>query len=185
MYRALFPLSLLAALAGGLVLVPTTRAAEVGYVEDFALSQDRAAALKQLIPGTEDYYYYHALHALNTGRLDAVDGLVRPWVARHGRTPRVIEIEVRHALLAYDKDPKTSVDWLVSHLGLRFDHQRENVNAVPDLPTALDQTLIGRDALKAGSFGRWTNLENFEDAALDWLAGEKLTCERRRTLLQR
>ena len=31
---------------------------EVGYVEDFAL-KDRAASLRQLIPGTEDYYYYH------------------------------------------------------------------------------------------------------------------------------
>src|SRR5437763_1606500 len=37
MYRALLPLSLLAALAGGLVLVPTTRAAEVGYIEESAL----------------------------------------------------------------------------------------------------------------------------------------------------
>ena len=27
---------------------------------------DRSAALKQLIPGTEDYYYFHALHYQNT-----------------------------------------------------------------------------------------------------------------------
>ena len=39
---------------------------EVGFVEDFALSRDRAAALRQLIPGTEDYYYYHCLHYLNS-----------------------------------------------------------------------------------------------------------------------
>ena len=32
--------------------------------QDFALAKDRATALKLLIPGTEDYYYYHALHAL-------------------------------------------------------------------------------------------------------------------------
>ncbi len=32
---------------------------EVGFVEDFALARDRATALKQLIPGTEDYYYLH------------------------------------------------------------------------------------------------------------------------------
>ncbi len=32
---------------------------EIGYVEEFALAKDRAEALKQLIPGTDDYYYYH------------------------------------------------------------------------------------------------------------------------------
>src|SRR5207248_876834 len=35
------------------------------------------------------------------------------------------------------------------------------------------------------SFARWTNLENFEDSALDWLAAGPLTWERRRHLLQR
>src|SRR4051812_18892151 len=138
MSRALFPASLLAALAGGLLLVPTTRAAEVGYVEDFALSRDRAAALKQLIPGTEDYYYFHALHALNTGRPDAAEAQLKPWVERHGHTPRVHEILLRKALLTYDKDPRVSLDHLIGHLGLRFDHQREVPGAAPNLPTALD-----------------------------------------------
>src|SRR6059036_1242461 len=122
---AILPAGFLATLVAVVFFTPTTRAADIGYVEDFALAKDRAEALRQFIPGTEDYYYYHALHALNTGNFAAVDGLVRPWVARHGRTARVIEAEVRHALLTYDKDPKTSVDWLVGHLGLRFDHQRE------------------------------------------------------------
>ncbi len=39
---------------------------EVEFVEDFALAQDREAALKQLIPGTEDYYYWNCLHLLNS-----------------------------------------------------------------------------------------------------------------------
>ena len=36
---------------------------EPGYIESFSLAKDRVAALSQLIPGTEDYYYYHCLHA--------------------------------------------------------------------------------------------------------------------------
>ena len=43
---------------------------EIGFVEDFALAPDRAAALKQLVPGTDDYYYYHALQLLNTQQFD-------------------------------------------------------------------------------------------------------------------
>ena len=68
---AWLPLCLPVALATGLLLTPTSRAADVGYAEDFALARDRAAALTRLIPGTEDYYYYHCLHRLNTGQLDA------------------------------------------------------------------------------------------------------------------
>src|SRR5215472_10792040 len=172
--------SLLAALAAGLLLTPTSRAADVGYVEDFALARDRAAALTQLIPGTEDYYYYHCLHLLNTGRLDQLDAFTKPWVERHGHTARVTEVQVRRHLLSYEKHPKAALDFLVAHLGLRFDHQKEIPGAAPNLPTALDPRLIGRDALKANSFARWANLENFEDAALDWLAAENLTPERRR-----
>jgi len=49
-----------------------------GYIEDFALSRDRAEALKQLITGTEDYYYYHALHLLNTEQFDKIAALTGP-----------------------------------------------------------------------------------------------------------
>src|SRR4051812_11498321 len=84
-----------AALAAALLLTPASRAAEVGFVEDFALARDRTAALARLIPGTEDYYYYHCLHLLNTGRLDELDAVTRPWVERHGHTARVTEVQVR------------------------------------------------------------------------------------------
>jgi len=141
---------------------------------DFALAKDRAVALQQFIPGTEDYYYYHALHALNTGAYDAALANFKPWIERHGHTARVTEIQVRHALLTYEKNPKGSLDFLNTHLGLRFDHQRETVGAIPQLPTVLDQKQIDRGTLKANSFARWVNLENFEDAALDWLATEGL-----------
>ena len=36
-----------------LCAVLSAQAREIGYVESFALAEDRAEALKQLIPGTE------------------------------------------------------------------------------------------------------------------------------------
>ena len=181
----LFPPAVLAAVVAALILTPWSRAADVGYVEDFALAKDRAAALTQLIPGTEDYYYYHALHTLNTGAFDKLDAITKPWLERHGQTVRFIEIQVRYHLLSYDKNPKRTIDFLTAHLGLQFNHQKEVIGAAPQLPIALNPALIGRDALRANSFARWGNLDNFEDAALDWLAGENRTWERRRHLLQR
>ena len=53
-----------------------TQAAEIDYLEDFALAKDRAIPLQQLIPGTEDYYYYHCLHFQNTELFDKVNELL-------------------------------------------------------------------------------------------------------------
>ena len=112
---AWLPLCLPVALAAGLLLTPTSRAADVGYAEDFALAGDRPAALARLIPGTEDYYYYHALHYLHTEQFDKAEALVRPWVERYGQTPRLTEIQTRHALLTYERNPqRTRVVWHAS-----------------------------------------------------------------------
>ncbi len=79
---------------------------EIGFVEDFALARDRSTALKQLIPGTEDYYYYTALHQLNTQQFARVKETLTAWIERHGRTERVRRIQFRHALLTYDQNPR-------------------------------------------------------------------------------
>ncbi len=168
--QAWLPPGVVAALAIALMLTPSGRAGEVGYVEDFALAADRAAALKQLVPGTEDYYYFHALHLLNTGQLDRLPAHNKPWRERFGQSARLTEIETRHALLNYEADPKATLEYLRDRLNLHFDHQKETVGVAPNLPTALDPQLIARDTLLADSLRRWQNLDNFEDSALDWLA---------------
>ena len=141
----------LALLTAGLVMTPTVSAADVGYAEDFALAKDRAAALAQLIPGTEDYYY-HALHRLNSGQFDTIDELAGPWHRRFGQTPRLTEIQTRWALLTFDKDPKATLAYLNSRLNLHFNHQKEVLGVAPDLPVALDPQLISRARLRAHSF---------------------------------
>jgi hypothetical protein len=171
--------------AWALLLAGAAAAGEVGYIEDFALARDRAASLRQLIPGTEDYYYYHCLHFLNTEQFEKVEEFTRPWLARFGQTPRLTEIQTRYALLTYARDPQRSLNYLRTHLNLQFNHQRAVVGAVPNLPTTLDPKLIKRETLLAHSIAHWQNLDNFEDSALDWLAAENLGYERRRNLLQR
>ena len=60
--------------------------AEIGFVEEFALSTNREAAIRQLVPGTDDYYFYTCLQLQNTGQLAKVDPLVTQWVKTHGET---------------------------------------------------------------------------------------------------
>lgn len=166
-------------------LAAVVRAGEIGFVEDFALAPDRTLPLKQLIPGTEDYYHYHCVHFQNTEQFAKVEELLPLWIQRHGRTPRVQEILNRQALLTYEKNPQKSLEYLRTQLGLQFNHQREVLGQKPNLPLALDQKLIGRDRLSQRAFSQHKNLDGFEDSALEWLIATDLNPERRRNLIQR
>ena len=154
-------------------------------MEEFALAEDRGEFLQQLVPGTEDYYYYHCLHHQHTCQLAQVGELLPLWLERHGHTGRYQEICNRQALLSYDNDPDESLRYLREQLGLRFDHQPEQESASGGYPTALDQALIGREALAAEALQGRYDLDGVSDAALTWLARQPLNADQRRLLLGR
>ncbi len=184
-----FPAMIAATLSCSVLLNPGRAAAqEIGFAETFALAENREEALKQLIPGTEDYYYYHALHYQNEGQFDKVDALFDPWVKRFNETPQVVEMRNRQALLRYSNDPAKTLEYLRQRLGTNLGHQQEIPDKVPDLPGALDPNAISRAALLRDSFNRAQGLEPLEDAALEWLARDgqiELTPLRRKQLLAR
>src|SRR4029077_10113836 len=62
---------------------------ETSFDEKFALAADRAQALQQLIPGTEEYYYYSCLLQEQLGKPEEARKLLDTWIQRHGRTSRV------------------------------------------------------------------------------------------------
>ena len=95
-YFLLFQVTVLGGLVAGVVLTPSSHAGDVGYVEDFALARDRAEALKQLIPGTEDYYYYQALNYLNTEQFDKAIALQGPWHQRQMGSPAAFRSGLPH-----------------------------------------------------------------------------------------
>lgn len=176
------------ALIGALALtwVSSAFGGEIQFVEDFALAKDRAQALKQLIPGTEDYYYYHSLYYLQAEQFEKIDPLLASWVQRFGETQRVWEIRTRQALATYDKNPARSLEFLRGRLGLTFPHQKVEQNAEPNLPTALDPAEITREAfVKRANAGSPDNTDRYEDVALDWLLGLDLNPNQRRSLLSR
>src|SRR6185295_13600133 len=160
---------------------------ETSFDEKFALAKDRAQALQQLIPGTEEYYYYHCLFFEQQGRTDEAKKFLETWIQRHGRTARVEEIVNRQALILLEKDPKPSWERLRVQLGLSFHHEAEVEGRVTRHPNRLDPSSISRKELTktAFSWGSRTDLSGFSDAALDWLSQEKLDPDRRRALLGR
>lgn len=159
---------------------------EIDFVEDFSLSPDRSAVLKQLIPGTEDYYYYHALHYLNTEQFAKVRDLFAPWHQRHGQSGRLTEIQTRLALLSYDQAPQDTLDYLRRRLNLSYHHQREQLEVDPRLPTTLNPAEISREAyLARANRPTQDNVDAFEDTALEWLLTTPMNPQRRRSLLAR
>lgn len=113
-----------AVIALGVSLMSHAEASDIGFVEDFALAKDRAEALKKLIPGTEDYYYYHCLHYLNTEQFDKIEPLTKIWFERFNQTQRLTEIQTRYAFLTYNKDPQRTLSYFRRTLGLNYPHQR-------------------------------------------------------------
>jgi len=182
----------IAALAAALVLPGTLgAAAEIGFVETFALADDRAAALEQLVPGTEEFYFFRCLHLLATERFAEVEPLLAEWIKTHGETPGVDEIRARKALLSFAADPPATADFLVASLGLSFDHERVVPGAEPQLPTALAPEQVSADAwARRASDSAPGTLDGWKDPALRRIAAgmepaAPLDRIRRRQLLSR
>ncbi|MDF1825154.1 MAG: hypothetical protein P1U68_10960 [Verrucomicrobiales bacterium] len=157
-----------------------------GFLERFALAEDRGSILRELVPGTEDYYYYSALLAQQEGRLDEVAGFLEPWIKRHGETVRVNEIRHRQALLSYSTDKEGSLAYLKRQLGLRFDHEQAKLDRKPDFPTALNEEEISWESFYDRSISR-DSIGQIEDSGLDRLLREEreLNPAQRRELLSR
>ena len=164
-------------------------AQEIGYVETFGLAGDREAALKELVPGTDDYFYYHALEAQNTGRRERCQEVLEQWVRdRNGRvTEGARELLNRQALLDYEKDPQKTLKYLREQLDLHFDHARKTGERRSDAPTKFDNArwLNAEALLKLVLASDPGSLERIENAGLELAAGQPLTGDQRRNLLSR
>lgn len=160
---------------------------EIGFIEKFALAPDRGAVLTQLIPGSEDYYFFHALHFQNTAQKTKLRNILEQWKARFPQSGQRHIIENREALLAYDADPKATLQFLRDRLNLEFNHEQQARDKKPDLPTALDPARISREAFQRETLRDSDDLAQFSDEALEALVRAKtpLLPPQQRALLQR
>jgi hypothetical protein len=163
----------------------TSFAEEIPFAEQFALAEDREAVLRQLIPGTEDYYYYHSLHYQHLQQFDQVEPLLQAWLERFQATPRWREIRNRQALLTYELNADASLAHLRHEMQLQFNHQRRTRDEVVPLPSHLDASLITREAFLQRALEGVPHLQQVEDSGLILLLQHELTQQQRRELLSR
>ena len=146
---------------------------EIGFVETFALAPDRAAVLGQLIPGSEDFYFYHALEAQSAGKADELKGVLEQWERRYPQSERRRVIENRAAILGYERDPQTTLQYLRDRLNLELNHEQAARDRQPDLPARLDQGRIAREVFQAEAL-QADDLGTMDDTALEALVREKV-----------
>ncbi|WP_372366245.1 hypothetical protein [Candidatus Uabimicrobium sp. HlEnr_7] len=159
---------------------------EISFDEQFNLAQDRQTALKKLIPGTPEYYYYHSLYYQHKKNYEKVHETLKNWIKRHGKTSRVSEIKNRQILLEYKDNPQASIKHIIHQLGLSFFHQKRQQQMAKQYPSKLDNKLVSyeklfKDALSSSNSG----LYYFEAKTLDFLVNENLSPDKRRNLLKK
>jgi hypothetical protein len=161
---------------------------EVGYIEKFALAADREKVLGELVPGSEDYYFFHALHYQNTRQEGKLAAILEQWKkTMPAENLRRRVIENRESLLDYDATPQKTLTYLKERLGVTFNHQQEVRDKKPDLPVALDGKLVAREVFEKDALTNDEGLATFTLEALEALVRNKtpLKLEQRRALLGR
>ena len=169
-------------------LAASAAAQEIGYIETFSLATNREDALKELVPGTDEFFYFHALQAQNTGQLERFKDVIERWTrARNGTVVEgARELLNRQALLDYEKDPKKTLDYLRRELDLHFDHARKTGEHRSQAPTALDNERISIATLLRRALAEEPgSLERIEPAGLELAAGQPINADQRRNLLAR
>ncbi len=158
---------------------------EIGVLEEFVLSSDRESVLKKMVPGTSDYYYFHALHYQNLEQYEKVDEILDRWRKRLGEQQNYRVIRNRQALLRYNSNPKETLDFLIKELNLYFAHRQRLPQAARNFPTEFDQNLISNDRLIQAALKSSKLTGGFTERGLRLLAPSQLDAAKRRDLLKR
>lgn len=158
---------------------------EVGYIERFALADDRREALQELIPGTQEFFYYHCLHYQNEGQLAEAEAVITQWRTKFGENADVKNMTARQVLLAYDQNPKRTLDYLRTELGLNFNHAPPSRDRAAKLSTSLDNNQITTDKLLAEALAGDRGMGRIEDEGLHLVLEKQLSADQLRAVLSR
>src|SRR5215470_2069058 len=153
--------------------------------EALALAEDRATALAQLLPGSEDHDYYRCLHAQHAGDLAGADEILRAWPERHGHGERYERLRLRQQLYRLGDDPVSAADDIRDRFGVSHSHEAEVAEVDPTRPTKLASPAFDGVALLRQAVDNDANLSQVTDEGIYELLDHKLEAGRRRVLLGR
>ncbi len=121
----------------------------IGWVERFALADDREAVLEELIPGTDDHYFYQCLHYQTVGELEQAEAVLADWLKeKKGEpTPLIQSMTDRQRLLTYGTSPERTIEHLVDRLGIQLQHAPPAAPGERRYPSRLNAELLEPERL--------------------------------------
>ena len=137
----------------------------LGFLERFALSEQRDKALEELIPGTPDYFYYQVLHHQNLGRVAEARALLQTWIDKSGLNGLSKPLLTRQALLEYASNPDATVEYLQREFQIVTNHPAPKKDEAAELATKLDPAILDWNRILRETI-QSTGLDTIEDAAL-------------------
>ncbi|MCC6509716.1 MAG: hypothetical protein IT423_11445, partial [Pirellulaceae bacterium] len=158
---------------------------EVGFIEKFATSSDRREALKELIPGTEDYFYYHCLHHQNEQQLAQAQAILEQWQTKFGETADVLRMRARQMVLSYDGAPSATIDYLRDKLGVQLDHAPPSRDRAATLASRLAPERLAPDKLIQAALARDPSFGQIARTTLPKLVDRRMAPDQLRAWLQR
>jgi hypothetical protein len=166
-------------------------AAELEFLEKFSFG-DREEALKKLVPGTDDCFYYTIVHHQLNQQVDKAAVVLAEWRARYGSgqmPPETYRTALRrNMLLAYGEKPAETLDFIRRELGIEFGHARRPVTQDASRPavgsSTLDQELLRADRRVDDVLAR-QGIGGFSEEGLYLLAERDLPVTQTRELLGR
>ena len=167
----------------------TLIAGATGFHERFALADEREAVLAELLPGSDDAFYYRALNHLNNGDFKQFRSTMDAWKRerKHGwPNSRARELLNREAVLKYTVDPQASLKYIRDELNLHFNHSRKDASRVKNLSSEFDNRRVDTGMLLLNQLKeRKRDVGGIESEALFLLADVKLNADQRLDLLKR
>ncbi len=159
---------------------------DLEFLEAFAWG-DRAKALKELVPDTDDYYYFHCLHYQLAGDRDAFQRTLDQWLARNRNnwTPPMQELRRRQMLLDFDRTPDAVWKYLRDDLNLRFEHRARSEQQAVRRPSEVKPEQYGADAFLREAQRVGSLLDNLTPRGLELVANPGANADQRRALLAR
>lgn len=158
---------------------------EIGFIEKFATSADRRSALKELIPGTEEFYYYHCLHHQNEKQLSESQAVLDQWKAKFGENAGVNQMQARQMLLAYDGAPDATLNFLREKLQVQLDHAPPSRDRAATLASALAADRVAPDKLLEAAIARDRSFSQIQTHALPLLVAREMAPDQLRAWLKR
>lgn len=172
-----------------LLTLTTLRAAnpnDLEFLEAFAWG-DREAALKELVPDTEDYFYYHCLHHQLANDRVAFHDMLRKWLAHNKNrwNERMKQMRRRQMLIEYPRNPQQTWRFIRDDWNLHFNHRKRGEQRNPDYPSVLRSEQYALEVFIREAKRHNGILDDLTPRGLQYALAENLKPEERRSLLGR